>query len=101
VGILRGEATYYCLSGVSRCTAAYPRGGLYAAAGPELRAALRDEYGSWRGRRVTVRYGDARVAVTLIDWCACGGDHAIDLYSDAFRRLSPLWRGVLDVSIRW
>jgi hypothetical protein len=89
-----GSATWYCQAGVSRCHNAYP-GGLYAAAGPELRV------GDWRGRRVQVCGGGNCVVVTLIDWCACGGNHVIDLYSDAFRRLAPLNSGALHVTVRW
>lgn len=39
------------------------------------------------------------VTVTLIDWCACGGNRIIDLYSDAFRRLAPLSQGTIKVSV--
>jgi rare lipoprotein A (peptidoglycan hydrolase) len=68
---------------------------LYAAAGPGLRV------GAWRGRVVEVCSGGRCVWVTLIDWCACGGNHLIDLYSDAFRQLAPLSSGALRVSVRW
>ncbi len=43
----------------------------------------------------------ACVVVKLIDWCACGGSHLIDLYSDAFRRLAPLSSGALHVTVSW
>ena len=43
----RGAATWYCVPGVSACHRDYD-GGLYAAAGKELRV------GEWRGRKVTV-----------------------------------------------
>lgn len=86
----RGTATWYC---GSRCTRGYP-GGLYAAAGSELRT------GAWRGRRVTVCAGERCVRVTLIDTCACKGERIIDLYADAFRQLAPLSRGVLKVTVR-
>lgn len=75
-----GTPTWYCLPGVSRCTRGYPAGGFYAAAGPSLRV------GDWRGRTVTV-CGNARKAclkVKLIDYCACGGDHFLDLYHAAW-----------------
>ena len=85
-----GTATWYC---GSRCTRGYP-GGLYAAAGSELRV------GDWRGRRVTVTASNGRsVVVTLVDWCACKGERIIDLYGDAFARLAPLSRGVLRVTV--
>ena len=90
----RGDATWYCVAGVSPCHRDYS-GGLYAAAGSELRV------GDWRGRTVTVCSGGACVPVTLVDWCACAGDRVIDLYGDAFRRLAPLGAGVLEVSVRW
>ena len=89
-----GSATWYCKTGVSACHHAYP-GGLYAAAGPELRV------GSWRGRHVRVCGNGHCVNVTLIDWCACGGNHVIDLYSDAFTRLAPLSAGAVHVKVSW
>lgn len=89
-----GAATWYCKSGASVCHYAYA-GGMYAAAGPALRV------GDWRGRRVQVCGGAGCVVVTLIDWCACGGSHIIDLYSDAFRRLGPLSSGAVRVTVRW
>jgi hypothetical protein len=89
-----GSATWYCKTGVSSCAAGYP-GGMYAAAGPALRV------GAWRGRVVRVCGGGACILVKLIDWCACGGSHVIDLYSDAFRRLAPLSSGALRVTVSW
>ena len=88
---VRGTATWYC---GSRCTRGHP-GGLYAAAGSELRV------GDWRGRRVRVTAGGRSVVVTLIDTCACRGERVIDLYGDAFRRLAPLSRGVVRVTVSW
>ena len=90
----RGDATWYCVAGVSPCHRDYG-GGLYAAAGSELRI------GDWRGRTVTVCGSGACVPVTLVDWCACEGERVIDLYGDAFRRLAPLGEGIVDVSVRW
>lgn len=95
-GSLSGTATWYCSPGRSPCTRGYP-GGLYAAAGPALRAAL----GDWRGRQVTVSAGGRSVTVMLIDWCACGSGRVIDLYGEAFARLAPLSRGVLTVTLTW
>lgn len=89
-----GSATWYCKTGVSACAAGYP-GGLYAAAGPGLRI------GAWRGRTVEVCGGGNCVWVQLIDWCACGGSHLIDLYGDAYGRLAPLASGALRVTVRW
>lgn len=89
-----GSATWYCKTGTSVCASGYP-GGMYAAAGPELRV------GAWRGRVVRVCSGGSCITVKLIDWCACGGSHVIDLYSDAFRRLAPLSAGALKVTVSW
>jgi len=72
-GPVRGVATWYCEPGVSVCTAGYDWRGAYGAAGPALRAALGPR---WRGRTVYVN----GVAVRLVDWCACGGGHVIDVY---------------------
>lgn len=89
-----GVASWYCLQGRSRCTSGYP-GGLYAAVRRDL---------LWlRGKTINVCQSGTRrcVKVVVID-CNCG-PHAnvIDLYSDAFRRLAPLSRGRLDVTLRW
>ena len=91
---VRGTASWYCQAGVSACHADYP-GGMYAAAGPALRV------GSWRGRTVTVCGSGSCVNVKLIDWCACGSGRVIDLYSDAFRQLTPLSSGTVSVQITW
>jgi rare lipoprotein A (peptidoglycan hydrolase) len=91
---VKGVATWYCLPGVSSCTSGY-RGGLYAAAGSELRI------GNWRGRHVKVCGNGNCVVVTLIDWCACGGSRIIDLYHDAFSRLASPSRGGIGVTVTW
>jgi rare lipoprotein A (peptidoglycan hydrolase) len=71
---------------------------MYAAAGPLLRKALGPR---WRGRRVTVCHAGRCVRVTLNDWCLCSkGRRLIDLSDEAFRRLAPLGRGVIDVTIQ-
>jgi Lytic transglycolase len=90
---VRGRAAWYCNNG-SGCPAGYS-GGLYAAAGPGLRV------GNWRGRTVSVCGSGSCINVTLVDWCACGGDREIDLFADAFRRLAPLASGTLAVTVRW
>lgn len=80
---ITGDATYYCRPGISRCTRGYPQG-MYAAAGPELRAML----GDWRGRFVIVTDANGRgVVVQLIDtcWCPLGSGHVIDLYWSAYQ----------------
>ncbi len=89
-----GTSSWYCQTGVSSCHRDYA-GGMYAAAGPALRV------GDWRGRYVRVCSGGNCVIVQLIDWCACGSGPEIDLYSDAFRRLSPLSEGTIGVTITW
>jgi rare lipoprotein A (peptidoglycan hydrolase) len=89
-----GPASWYCKAGVSSCHRSYP-GGMYAAAGPKLRV------GNWRGRVVQVCGNGSCVSVKLIDWCACGGGRVIDLYSDAFRRLAPLSKGTVRVTVSW
>lgn len=67
-----GVATWYCEPGRSICTNGFPASGAYGAAGPALRAAL----GDWRGRTVYVN----GVRLTVVDYCACGGNHVIDVY---------------------
>lgn len=102
-GALRGTATWYCKAGRSRCPTRYPdRSGvldLYAAAGPSLRKALTRNFGSWRGRHVLVCAKLRCVEVKLVDWCACGGDHVIDLFWDAFHYLNPRATGGIHVAI--
>jgi hypothetical protein len=70
---VKGEATWYCDPPRSRCTKGYAADGNYAAAGPELRKALGPGY---KGTHVWVN----GVEVILVDFCACGGDHVIDVY---------------------
>lgn len=66
---------------------------MYAAAGTEL------QRGKWRGSKVRVCTADRCVTVTLIDTCKCKGSRIIDLYGMAFRKLAPLSRGVLNVTV--
>jgi rare lipoprotein A (peptidoglycan hydrolase) len=47
-----------------------------------------------------VTSGGRSVVVTLVDVCRCRGERIIDLYADAFRRLAPLSRGVIEVTVR-
>jgi hypothetical protein len=88
-----GRAAWYCNNG-SGCPAGYS-GGLYAAAGPELRI------GNWRGRTVTVCGSGNCINVKLVDWCACGGARVIDLFGAAYGRLAPLSTGTLAVRVSW
>ena len=91
---VEGEASWYCVSGRSRCPY-FAHGGLFAAAGPALRV------GNWRGRYVTVWYGKAHVTVQLIDSCGLGCVVTIDLFGDAFAQLAPLSAGRIDVRVTW
>jgi hypothetical protein len=89
-GMLGGLATWYATG----------RDGLYAAAGPALRAALGK---GWRGQQVLVVYQGRGVAVTLSDWCLCRPRHGfstlIDLSDEAFAYLAPLSRGVIRIAV--
>ena len=76
------------------CASGYP-GGMYAAAGPELRV------GAWRGRIVRVCGGGRCIAVKLSTGAPAAASHVIDLYSDAFRRLAPLNAAPLKVTVSW
>lgn len=89
-----GSATWYCKPGVSVCPASLS-GGYNAAAGPALRV------GNWRGRVVHVCGSGTCINVRLVDWCACGGGHIIDLFGDAFQRLAPLNTGAVRVTVSW
>jgi rare lipoprotein A (peptidoglycan hydrolase) len=89
-----GPASWYCKTGTSACTHGYP-GGMYAAAGPALRV------GAWRGRVVQVCGAGGCISVRLIDWCGCPNGRVMDLYSDAYRRLSPLSTGTQRVRVSW
>ena len=68
-----------------------------AAAGPALRAMLGK---GWRGQIVTVcATGGNCLSVRLTDWCACPNGRVIDLGADSFRRLAPLSRGLVRVTV--
>lgn len=81
-------ATWYCLSGVSRCTRGHS-GGLYAAVSPDL---------DWLGSPLEVCTTTKCVTISVID-CNCQARHGIDLYSDAFIRLAPLSMGRISVTL--
>jgi hypothetical protein len=91
-----GTASWYCLPGRSRCTTGYPSFTATIAAGPALRRMLGSD---WRGSRVRICAGARCVTATVRDWCACRGRVA-DLYASVFRRLAPLSRGIVRVTIR-
>lgn len=85
-----GVASWYCKSGVSRCTRGHP-GGMYAA--------IRRDLLYLRGKSIKVCDSNNCVTVTVID-CNCGPRaNLIDLYSDAYRRLAPLSTGRINVRI--
>lgn len=88
---ISGLATWYCLSGSSVCTRGYGQDDLVAAIDTDL--------GFVKGDRITVRYREAEVTVTVVDVCGCPGDRLIDLTSGAFARLAPLDLGVIPVTI--
>lgn len=74
-------ATYYCWpAGGSRCTVGFPADGAYAAAGPEIRHAF---HGHYKGKVVYVN----GVRVTIADFCACGGNHVIDVYHSTWVKI--------------
>lgn len=91
-GSIRGEASWYCLAGVSACHYAHA-GGMYAAAGPALRV------GAWRNSQVDVCRRSTCITVTLIDWCGCPNGRVIDLYGDAFAGLASRSIGVITVTV--
>ena len=88
---ISGQATYYCWPGHgSICMAIHSNGGMYAAAGPALRAAICGSSTSncWRGKRIMVRGPAGSAVVTLADWCRCTGGHLIDLYHDVLVKVT-------------
>lgn len=92
---ISGLASWYCQAGISPCTTGYPDSpdfDAYAAAGPDLRAALGSD---WRG---SIVYVDG-IRVKLIDWCQCykGEPHEklLDLYYDVYARTGS------NVVVRW
>jgi hypothetical protein len=91
---IAGSVSWYCRPGSSSCTDGYPPSGMYAAAGPRVRAMLGP---TWLGRRVTVASGSRVVVVRLIDSCPCPGGRLLDLYSSAFAKLAPLSAGTVRV----
>jgi hypothetical protein len=93
--VIRGPASWYCRGGISPCTNTNPDlGGFdaYAAAGPDLRAAIGP---GWRG---SIVYVDG-IRVRLIDWCQCykgeRNEKLLDLYYDVYARTGTA------VTIRW
>jgi len=91
--VIRGIASWYCLSGVSRCTRGHPSG---------LYAAIRRDLLQHRGDRARVCVSVSRCVVAVVIDCNCGRNaNLIDLYADAFRVLAPLSRGRLAVTLTW
>ncbi len=63
-------------------------------------AAIRKDLLHLRGEQVTVCSSSKCIEVTIID-CNCGPNaNLIDLYADAFRKLAPLSRGTVSVTVR-
>ena len=89
-----GTATWYCKTGVERLPPRLPRW-------PVPAAGARSASATGAADASQVCGGGRCVIVTLIDWCACGNGHIIDLYSDAFQRLTPLSSGGLRVKVSW
>jgi len=90
---ISGIASWYCHTGVSRCTIGHP-GGYYAA--------IRRDLLELRGKRVLVCAGKGNcVRVTIID-CNCGENaNLIDLYWDAFNAISDPSLGRIKVTLKW
>lgn len=91
----RGVASWYCVSGVSRCTRGHPDGSR------SYYAAIRRNMLFLRGRTIAVCVAKDCIPVRIID-CNCGS-HAnlIDLYGDAFKHFYPLSKGKFNVTIKW
>lgn len=87
-----GIASWYCKSGVSRCTVGHP-GGYYAA--------IRRDLLELRGQRVLVCSSGGCIKVTIID-CNCGPNaNLIDLYWDAFNAIGNPSSGFMKVTLKW
>lgn len=92
-----GRASWYCGLSAPVCATGFPMGGMYAAAGPRLRAAICGVQSctSWRGRTVYVN----GVPVRLIDWCQCYWHQSNEKLIDLYRAVFDLTGG--NVTIRW
>lgn len=89
---LSGVASWYCKTGISRCTIGHPSG---------YYAAIRKDLLELRGQRVLVCSQTNCVRVTIID-CNCGANaNLIDLYWDAFAAISNPSLGRVKVTIKW
>jgi len=79
------------------------KNGRYGAAGPELRKRLTATFGFWRGLTVLVCNRSRCIEVKLNDFCRCNTskEKLIDLSDGAFSYLSPLSRGVIQVTVGW
>ena len=86
---LRGiRMTWYCLPGISRCTAGYPADCRCVAVSPDL--------AELRGQHVSICRGPTCVEVLVVD-CTCQAVRSVDAYASVFRLLAPLSRGVIEV----
>lgn len=89
---ITGVASWYCLSGVSRCTVGHS-GGYYAA--------IRRDLLELRGKTVLVCSSGGCVKVKIID-CNCGPKaNLIDLYYDAFNAIGNPSMGRMKVTLKW
>ena len=92
-----GLATWYCLPGVSRCTAGWDADDMAAAVLPGT-------YPTGAILLVCTQTGASHcIRVKAVDClCAHAAGVVIDLYASQFARLEPLSRGELRVSVtRW
>jgi len=80
--------TWYCLPGISRCTAGYPADCRCVAVSPDL--------AELRGQHVSICRGPTCVEVLVVD-CTCQAVRSVDAYASVFRLLAPLSRGVIEV----
>lgn len=86
-GALRGQATWYD-----------DGPGLYAAAGPKLRALIP----GYLGRYVEVCARGVCLRLRLVTSCWCvPNSRIVDLSPEAFSRLAPLSQGIVSVSVTW
>jgi hypothetical protein len=87
--VLRGTAAW-CAPTATRCK---------GWGGHVLLGAVRSFRWGDRPYRVRVVSGSRSVVVTVVSFCACGGDRVIDLSPYAFSKLAPLSAGLVRVRV--